>query len=96
MRQETHAGRTQIRRLKSEPRQERRAFWTKAPIVFTRATDSGLIPEIAEFGPLIERSGGCGIIFITPDFLFLSAGTPTADPADVLRSGRLDTRWTST
>ncbi len=26
--------------------------------------DSGLIPEIAEFGPLIERSGGCGIIFI--------------------------------
>jgi len=30
--------------------------------------DSGLIPEIAEFGPLSERSGGCGIILIAiPD-----------------------------
>lgn len=26
--------------------------------------DSGLIPEIAEFGPLMERSGGRGIIFV--------------------------------
>ena len=123
--------------------------------------DSGLIPEIAEFGPLIERSGGRGIVFIgvpgvetgywcaraaaalvttwsaqgarivladvslaqpvlhevfdlpnsegvtdvmvndaqfpalcrrigSPGFLFISAGTPTADPADVVRSSRWD------
>lgn len=30
--------------------------------------DSGLIPEIADFGPLIERSGGAGIVLIAvPD-----------------------------
>ena len=123
--------------------------------------DSGLIPEIAEFGPLAERSGGCGIILIavpdvetpswcaqaaaalvttwsthgarilladvslaqpilhevvglpnsegvvdvmmngaqlrnvsrlvgSPDFLFISAGTPTGDIANVMRSGRWD------
>ena len=123
--------------------------------------DSGLIPEIAEFGPLTERSGGRGIILIavpdvetpswcaqaaaalattwsahgarilladvslaqpvlhevfglpnsegvtdvmmdgaqlrtvarrvgSPEFLFISAGTPRADVADVVRIGRWD------
>lgn len=123
--------------------------------------DSGLIPEIAEFEPLAERSGGCGIILIavpdvetpswcaqaavalvtawsaraarilladvslaqpvlhdvldlrnsegvtdvmmndaqlravgrlvgSPEFLFISAGTPTGDIVDVMRSGRWD------
>ncbi len=123
--------------------------------------DSGLIPEIAEFGPRIERSGGSGIILIavpaietpswcaraaaalvttwssqgarilladaslvqpvlhevfdlpnsegladvmmkgaqlrtvgrqvgSPKFLFIAAGTPTGDVADVMHSGRWD------
>ena len=123
--------------------------------------DSGLIPEIADFGPLRERSGGRGIIFIAvpdvetpswcaqaaaalvtkwsargarivladvslgqpvlhdvfgvpnsegvtdlmmagaqlravsrwvgaPGFLFIPTGTPSADAADVMRSGKWD------